>query len=277
MRRSVLATVPVLVLLAACGGSSGDMAGPAMQNVVPATTVAVGFPAQPVPQWQPATYVSGQDQLIVYPRGVLSGGTLPSSVALVRNTTPERAMPNFFRAFASGSQRQAVRGVTPSGSGVAYAARLFNQGIERGVERIGDTTLPSSGRGVYNGTYAGVLGDVTNSLEDAGLITGSAQMIAEFDAGTISGSVFGRRNGSGRDFASVQLPESVISTMDGSFAGATSGGLLTGLNYTGAQGSFNGLIVGDSGQEIVGGLNITHSLTGSPTLIEQGVFVVVQQ
>jgi hypothetical protein len=245
--------------------------------VVPATSAVVGMPSEPVPQWRPADYVSGQDQLIVYPRGALSGGTLPSAVALARNGTPERAMPNFFRAFASGSQRQAVRGVTPSGSGVAYAARLNGLGIERGVERIGDTTLPTAGRATYNGTYAGVLGDVSNALEDAGLITGSAQLIAEFDAGTISGSIFGRRNGSGRDFASVQLPEGPISMTDGSFGGATSGGLLTGLNYTFAQGRFNGLIVGENGQEIVGGLNITHAKSGAPTIVEYGSFVATTQ
>lgn len=290
MRISTFTILPALALLAACGGGGGGGTGdandegpvPIARNAIPPTSVVEGFPQQTVPGWRPAEYVQATDQIIVYPRARISGvsGGMTAQT-LSRNFAPEIAMPANFRAyigstrFGPDSQVQAVRGVTPGRSGTAYAARMFDRGIERGHERIGETTLPTSGGAIYTGTYAGVLGDSVFQ-EDAGLITGTARLEASFAAARISGRIEGRENGSGRAFGVVTLPESAIDASDGSFGGATTGGLLTGLGYTGAQGTFSGLIVGANGEEAVGGLNITHTRSGSPTITEYGVFVAGQ-
>jgi hypothetical protein len=284
MRASTFTILPALALLVACGGGGGggdasdDGPVPIARNAIPATSVVEGFPEQTLPGWQAATYLPATDQIVVYPRATLGGGGSVATVrTLSRNLTPEIAMPANFSAYiGTSAQRQAVRGVTPGGSGTAYAARLIDRGIERGHERIGETTLPTSGGAIYTGTYAGVLGDASFFLEDAGLITGTAQLDANFASGTISGRISGRENGSGRAFGVVTLPASAIDATDGSFGGTTSGGLLTGLGYTGAEGTFSGLIVGANGEEAVGGLNITHTRAGAPTISEYGVFVAGQ-
>jgi hypothetical protein len=278
MRSQRFAALPALALLIACGGGGGAEGVAANGGAAPVVLSPVsseqGDPGIPVLQWTKATYVEATDRLIVSSR--TATGAQPIRIVLPRNFTPPQVLPQGFRAYGVGDM-EAVRGVTGSGAGTTYASRLITHGMERGHERLTDTVLPTAGRATYFGTYAGVLGDPEdNRFEDLGLIRGNAQLTADFGAGTFSGRIADRIDSNRQNYDPVDLTETTIDLVNGSVGGPTSGGLASDLGYTGVRGSYTGLFVGSDGQEVVGGMTLTHTRSGRPRFVEYGGFVASQ-
>lgn len=263
---SRLSIILAASLLAACGGTTAERAGLAP------TSVVQGTPATAQTQWRPAEYRAADDTILASPRITPTA----ARTTLSRNTSPGFVMPQNFRAYAFGFQVQGTRGVTPGGAGTTYALQVLNEGMERGHARIGETELPTRGTANFFGTYAGAVGNLDSSFQHDSLIRGNVSLTADFGAGTVTGTIGDRIDNSARNADPLTLTSSLIDARDGSFGGATSGGVLSDRGYTLATGSYDGLIVGDDGQEVVGGVTLRHSRAGGPTLIEVGGFVAAR-
>jgi len=260
MSRTTIPTVTSLVLLAACGGGSS----PTGPDVIGPASVTDAYANQTT--WTEAAYNPTRD------RFVLTFGD-STSVTLPRNTTREGGMPDGFRAYGDGNAI-AVRGATDSGSGSVYAVRARLDGMEYGLERFGETILPTTGSATYTGGYAGVLGDADNDLANRGQVNGTAMMTADFASGAVSGRISDRINGNGRVFDDLLLFPTTIDPLTGRFGSRTEGGVLTGLEYDTANGEYSGLIVGANGTEVVGGVIVIHSDSISASIVETGGFVL---
>lgn len=263
MPKTIIAAVVALATLAACGG---EAVPPPPVPIGPATlTDSLGNQTN----WTDAACDPARDEFVL--TFAFADGTSGDFV-LPRNTAREDQMPDGFRAYGDGGAI-AVRGATESGSGSFYAVRSSFDGIEYGLERFGDTILPTTGSVTFNGGYAGVLGDVENDLANLGQVNGTAMMTADFADGEVSGLITDRINSNGRVFDDLILLPASIDPATGSFGNFTDGGVLTGLEYDTANGSYNGLFVGADGAEIVGGVEVIHLDSVSTTIVETGGFV----
>jgi len=111
-------------------------------------------------------------------------------------------------------------------------------------------------------------------------ITGDASLTANFDDGTIEGSVTDRRyvdmrtGGTvlGSSVEDLTYEETDISST-GRFSGtATEGELTTGaITYVTSDGAYEGLVAGTDGSEIVGASTLTHTF-GANEFLEIGSF-----
>lgn len=269
MRISILATVPILAALAACGGSV-DSEAPVGQRVAPADS-RVGFPSV-TPSFSAPLYEPLLNRVQL--SRVEAGGAV-SRVTLPANTGGPIPRPTYMVSFGGNdSAVNAVRGETPSGAGVAYAAK-WDGDYHRGHQRLTDTVLPPTGSAAFNGGYMGVLGDRTTGV--GGFVSGSARLNIDWDAMRISGSIENRSSNTGNAFAPLNLTATGLNPSTGGFGGVTSGGqqILPSPSSTSATGSFSGLVTGSTAKEVVGGVNLAHSANGTTVLREFGAFVAV--
>ena len=282
-----------LALTSACGGGSAPDAGgggPAPQRTGPPpppvtpqpearldpVSQRTGFPAGSLQR--PPGYNSTDDRF-VFPND--QGGGVGGFITLPRSADPKLTGTPFLSAYATtdtiADLFTAVRGALPSGAGTAHALRKSQTGtparLERGHERLGDTVLPRSGGATFEGGYMGVLGEAT-TLAHRGFVTGTVSLTAAFDRMTISGTIAGRINDSERNFDPLDLTESAIDPRDGSFGGPTARGRQIDLpGFDGATGRYGGLIVGATGEAVVGSVEVTHQRFGVDAIREWGAFV----
>lgn len=282
MRTTAISSVLFAALLAACGGTETvEVSRPTPvppPDPDPISVTSAGFdfglPDPATLGTEAPVYSASNDTLLVSSR-ITANRSL-----MTLNPNPEMAVPASFKAYWNGTQQgQAVRGVSPSGAS-AYASRWQFNGIQRGYERPGTATFPTTGGATFSGTYFGVLGEgaTQNVQENAGLISGTAELTADFDNMRMSGEITNRINGSARAFAPLTLMSGSIRQSDGSFGSTTSGGIVTGLpGFTGAQGTWSGLLAGTNAAEVVGTVGVTHTGPGKPPLAELGAFVATRQ
>ena len=255
--------------LAACGGGSGDDAPAALGGstppppavVLPLLSVLEQTPA--TPSRAGATYDPVRDSFIILPPEA------DFEVEIARNTDPAVPRPGGFSVYSNGVAN-AVRIVTSSGSGTAFAAHLGGNAAERGHARLTETPVPTPGRATFAGSYMGIITTV-DSFAYRGFITGEVALRADFDAMTMEGDITRRVNTSGRDFAPLALDPSPISA-EGGFGGPTSGGILTGLGYDSATGVYGGLVTGPGGGEVVGSVSVLHEDATLRPFLERGAF-----
>lgn len=147
----------------------------------------------------------------------------------------------------------------------AFEARTF-------VERLGDTTLPMSGKAAFSGGYNGI----SNGMF---LVTGDAELTANFNQGTIRGAITNRQLSDGQNVfdtlsaGDLRLDKTSIDA-NGAFAGTTSQGDITseGGTLTSLGGNYHGMITGGKGGRLGGALTTDFTL-GEETLHEVGVFL----
>lgn len=165
--------------------------------------------------------------------------------------------------------------------------------------RLTETTMPLTGSATYEGDYASILlaNDPANpNVNPERLaIEGIATLNADFANSVISGDITDRRfvdfeieeeeqNGVIVEVA-VADNEDIISISDivlaetaideaGAFAGVASAdpSIVDGLDVTTANGVFSGLIGGDTGNEAVGAVAVTHTFD-EETFTEVGTFI----
>jgi len=245
--KSFIALTVAAFTLASCGGGS---------NPATSTTRDIGI----LPSGFAATLDDATDEVVLTIDGV--------EVARLVNTA------DFFgTGFTVYAEDDAVTlyAETISGDGAVFvvqspAADLGLAGVQ--VTRLGETDLPSGGSATFSGAYAGFL--VNTNLGPAGSIRGDVQLIADFASASISGDITNRSGG-----ADDMLLTSAAITSAGAFSGTTTGGDFQGAGTSALDGSYTGLIVGATGNEVVGGLSITH-IFGADTLTEIGGFVAAE-
>ncbi len=248
--KNIVAFTAVAFTLASCGG--GGIPGPTSRDI--------GI----LPSGFVATYDGVTDEVVLSIDGV--------EVARLANDEP---LGTGFTLFAD-PDSFTVYAQTISGDGAVFAVSspigiLSASGLAGvHVARLGDTDLPNSGSATFNGNYAGLF--VDSALEPTASIAGDAQLIANFASASISGNIT-NRSGVGLTADDVILLPSAISSA-GAFSGTTTGGDIVGLAAA-EDGQYVGLIVGDTGNEVVGGLSIVQIGFGT-LLLETGVFVAAE-
>lgn len=156
----------------------------------------------------------------------------------------------------------AAAGASSTSAAISFAGSVF--------ERVGDTDMPTSGSSNYTGAYTGLFAsdpDLVGIL----LIAGDASIDADFSTALINGSITNRRDLTGPvTFADIQLEAASI--VDGAFTGTTSGGAADEEGSTVSPGEYGGLFTGATGQEVVGGVQLSHDIDGT-RFIESGAFI----
>ncbi len=139
------------------------------------------------------------------------------------------------------------------------------------MERTGDTVVPVTGTATYTGDYASWF--VTASgLSGSRLVTGAATLNVDFADSSVDGMITDRENHfSSETFADIVLVEGSI--VDGQFSGTTTGGGSSIAGATAAAGEYLGLLTGANAEEAVGGVHLTHTISGTD-YVETGAFVV---
>jgi hypothetical protein len=214
MFRSILATLPVLALLAACGGAATIPPPPPRPPPPPPgpTVERSSVELDRTSFIQFADHLSSPDKislgLITIPAGL-------TTVNLDRNPFVVRNLPDGFAIYTStGNRQKAVRAVTPSGDGTALSVLLLSGGtLWRGHQRLRDTVLPT-GSATYTGDYLGTLIRRSDNSpasvyapQNDEYILGKVELRANFETARISGTVTGRASNVGRSFevTSVKL------------------------------------------------------------------------
>ncbi len=253
----------LVVCLSACGGGGGgsDSGG---STVTPATSNLTG---------NPATEFSFNDAAnTVTVNGTVINATTRSAIVV----------PDNFTAFANGSASiVAFHGVTPSGGGTTTVYSTGN-GVAIGAfaQRLDDTRLPDAGSVGYSGQYAGIY-RVESSNSNGFTISGNVQLTADFDDGSIDGAITSRvaRQEDNETFGMSDVTLQNTTLAGGGFVGTTSGGDLLSLrDISGGvrDGDYAGLIVGETGDEIVGNINLQHTLSGTVFAQEVGAFIATE-
>lgn len=141
------------------------------------------------------------------------------------------------------------------------------------AERKTDTTLPMSGKADFDGSYSGI-------VEGQLLITGDASLRANFNTNTIRGDITNRHfiDSNGDPVAVIDASDLRLKAAsidgDGAFAGATGQGNIEayGTTVTLENGSYQGLITGQNGGQLGGGIINEYDANGM-TWNEVGVFM----
>lgn len=206
-------------------------------------------------------------ELIGIPHGYLR--LIPfSSTAIRFNVTPIANGIDHFDSYQSefGDEQYVVFGETDSGAGMVFVSPIDIQ-----VARLTDTTLQTQGTSTYTGSYASILIDNSNIVQDH--IFGDAEITVDFDSELTNGSISSRRSTSGANAEDILFEASQL--LDGGTQGITSGGTLGDGFTTADDGIFIMLIVGDEGQEATGLVAIEHNYsTGATVYNEFGGFVL---
>ncbi len=173
-------------------------------------------------------------------------------------------------------------------SGQSYAFYSATNGLTNdkagGVfGRNVETKLPTTGAARFTGDYkALVIREFRTPNQYVNfLINGDSTIDVDLDKSTVSGSITNRvfSNGlndtiarTGRNIADVTLNNATLNS-DGSFSGTTTGGRFNANpNWTAEVGVFGGVVGGKTGEEAVGGVQISHGSSGT-TYEERGVFL----
>jgi len=258
--KSYIALTVAAFTLAACGGGGGGSDSTAL----PSTTRDVGV----LPPGFVATLDSATDEVVLTVGG--------AEVARLPNTGSAGAE---FTRYADGTDA-ALYAATISGDGAVFvvSSPTVNLGLA-GVQvaRLGETVLPGSGSATFNGAYESIVVRATDlslvPIVGAGVIQGDAQLTADFASASISGAITNRVFGVGGAGDDIQLLSTAI-TAAGAFSGTTTGGDIFGA--TALTGEYVGLIVGDTGNEVVGGVSVTQVFGVADILIEIGGFVAAE-
>jgi hypothetical protein len=203
----------------------------------------------------------------------LPPGTIAVRIGLpgaVLNRVSDDMMPPDFAAYDIGTSTiRGVRGVKSGGA--AHAIRRQDDGIYLFHERVGTTTLPTTGSGAFSGSYAGLLGSEAGG-EDRGTITGLVTLEVDFAGGTVNGLVDKRIDQAGRAFDPVVLLPTRME--EGRFNASTAGGGAPVLGHATSPGAYSGAVVGATGGEIVGTMSVSHLASDRfENLVEAGAFV----
>jgi len=189
-----------------------------------------------------ATYDGGTDEVVLTVDGV--------EEARWANDSPVGG----FASYIDGTN-VALYAETISGNGAVFVVSSATVDLDLAgvqVARLGETDLPSSGSATFNGEYAGIF--IDEDLVAVAVIEGDAELTADFGSATISGDITNRVSFGSSAEDILLLPTAITSA--GAFSGTTTGGEFTGA--TTSNGEYVGLIVGDTGNEVVGGLTITQ-------------------
>ena len=235
---------------AACGGSSN--------RTVVFTPQTIGLPAA-------AVYNEGNDT--VNRSGFIHVNTnhsfLPDEIDTYSDSTEPFPLSEFV-----------IRGVTPSGSGIATA---YSE-TESLIERIGTTTMQTTGTVRYDGRYAGLYASQSATIgTGAAHVLGDAVITAAFDDSLVFVTIENRT-----DF------EGTVSHFDlflrgdlganGSFsraydAGQNADGSLFGQNIVReGEREVNGIFTGATGEEVVGTVSFKYVHGANSIYRESGVF-----
>ena len=143
--------------------------------------------------------------------------------------------------------------------------------------RIDDTTIPLSGTATLNGGYVGFLYVVDR--DEQYRMQGVAEFVTNFTEGTFRGRISDREitNFDGSTEYDVEFADIVLNLTDitdaGGFAGSLIGGhILRDDEFTEGSGTYQGLVAGANGDEVVGGLELTYMSDNDDVLNEIGTF-----
>ncbi len=270
---------------AACSGGSGsesDTVDPppaAVETTVVASkneiaTFSYGtflFPGGPTGSGPPSEFDVG----VIIPG---SGGLLFLSNIVNNDASivePEGFTAYITRANLVDSGGRAVRGLTPSEAGEAIAVvygEPRTDALSYFLSREVDAVIPVTGTADYAGGYMGVYRFASNN-RPAGHITGSVELSVDFTNSAVSGMITDRANTGIDTLDPITLEVGTL--VDGSFSGTTTGGAFD--STVASTGTFTGMIVGENGQEVIGGLQLTHRAGGVDRFDEVGVFVGVEE
>ncbi|MGH1330719.1 MAG: hypothetical protein ACRBBK_07555 [Paracoccaceae bacterium] len=188
--------------------------------------------------------------------------------------TPSSADKGYFGQSSSGGSVVFVAGTNGTTENILSLA----------IARTAPTTLPTSGTTTYTGDYAGVYEHDDTDPDEldfmTGLVTGDAEIVADFKNNTVEGTISNRvlrsavtnEVSSSFDPADVSLSISPLYS-DGSFSGVATGGQLIRTDPS-LTGEYQGLISGAASQEAIGGIRLVHQADpGNSSTIELGVFL----
>jgi len=235
-----------LALLAGCGG------GGLPEGVVGETRVndgSAGYRYDPSgPSLETYRLTNGNIGIVGVP---LSVAGLPDGFdAFARDDGPNPTTILLLAARTPTDGGQYGSELVASGSNVFELLRLEN------------TLLPTADAGevTYVGVYAGQYarlepGDI---FGDLGHMFGDARIFVDFEDGSVSGEITGRANSGSPPELAADVMLLTTQLVNGRFSGDATGGAFSG--GTSAGGTYDGLIVGDVGQEIVAGVQIDHSI-----------------
>lgn len=178
---------------------------------------------------------------------------------------------------------QLAYGAQSANAIVGVAASEAHSSINFGgvnFQRIGNTTLPTSGVANYTGEYAGFFrNETTPNSEITRAINGDVMMTADFASNTVAANITNRQfrfvgsnvvNNSNL-LADLSLPSTTISA-NGEFSGTTSGGRVTTDTWDPTNGVFQGMFAGANGGEAVGGVIVNHRSAANTPFQEIGGF-----
>ncbi len=277
----------VISLAAACSGGGGDDGD--------------GDTVDPPPAAVETTVVASKDEIATFSYGTFlfpggangagppsefdvgviipgSGGLLFLSNIVNNDASivePEGFTAYITRANLADSGGRAVRGLTPSGAGEAIAviyAEPRTDALSYFLDREIDSVIPVTGTADYAGGYMGLYRFASDN-SPAGHITGRVALSVDFSSNAVSGLITDRANTGIETLDPITLEVGTL--VDGSFSGTTTGGDFD--STVASSGTFSGMIVGENGQEVIGGLQLTHRAGGADRFDEIGVFVGVEE
>ncbi len=180
-------------------------------------------------------------------------------------------------SIGAGCYDVAAYGETSNGSGTASYINSTIAGYEAAatfIERTGTTEVPTTGTASYTGDYSAMVYYIT--LGDPvynDVISGDAALDADFSDMTISGAISNRVDDDLRTYADVSFTVSDIS--GGAFGGTATGGELIGSVSTTSDGTYSGLLTGDTATEAVGSVYLLRE-DNNQERYERGIFIVEQ-
>lgn len=203
-----------------------------------------------------------------------SGGIL--TVRNIVNNDASIVEPDGFTAYITRANLadnggRAVRGLTLSEAGKAIAvtyAEPRTDALSYFLDRETDTLIPVTGSAEYEGGYMGLY-RFANNNSPAGHITGRVELSVDFTSNSVSGMITDRANTGIETLDPILLENGML--VDGSFRGTTTGGAFD--STVALPGTFTGMIVGENSEEVIGGLQLTHTSGGADRFDEVGVFV----
>jgi len=158
---------------------------------------------------------------------------------------------------------------TVSGKGrvFSFASADTSLGIVGAIaSRDAEVTVPANGTAKFNGGYEGLLVRASDKMQ-VQFVEGTTCLTADFGASSIGGGIINRSNAG----ADVIIPSTPL-TPDGVFSGVATGGANPG--ETASNGRVSGMFADVSGGEIVGALQLNHSISGND-FYEVGGFTTV--
>ena len=291
MKRTI-AAIFLAASLGACGGSSSPTQQ--MQSATPSnpgspptppTPTNPGSPPTPPTPTNPTNFVLAQSGEIGTSGNSVDYDTATGQYRFYRLGTAEISSIAADSLFDIGTfeghanDAQTIFGFahrTPDSLVGMHAVPGFFGGAGAFFSRTSQTDLPTSGTAMYTGDYAGVLRLVENGLlgtSTAGLVSGDVDLTADFGANAISGTITNRvRRRTDSNVASllhfasdITIDPSTINP-DGSFDLNLSGGAIGPIGSpaklkTASAHLGKGLISGPTGNEVVGGISLTHKNT----------------